>query len=170
MKTTFTKGFFLAFLTLVFYNCKIKYSFTGASISPDVKTISIGYFKNNASIVQPLLSQTFTEALKDKFLSQTNLTLVEKNGDLQFEGEITNYNISPTAIQGNETAALNRLTITVNVRFTNTKNETQNFEKNFSRYADYESTQNLSAIEEQLIKTINEMLVEDIFNQTVANW
>jgi hypothetical protein len=147
------------------------YSFTGASISPDVKTVSIQYFANNASLVVPTLSRLFTDALRDYFTSQTNLVLVDRNGDLNVEGSITGYTIQPIAIQGNETAAQNRLTITVTVKFTNKKNEKQNFEnKSFSRYQDYPSSQNLSAVQDQLIKQINDQLVDDIFKQAVVNW
>lgn len=147
------------------------YSFTGASISPETKTISIQYFPNNAQLVQPGLSQKFTDALKDKFQSQTSLTLVPKGGNLMIEGAITGYSIQPVAIQGNQTAALNRLTITVEVKFTNNLNEKQNFETTFSRFLDFPSTQNLNpAQEDQLITDINSALVEDIFNKAVVNW
>lgn len=162
--------FLLVSFYLLLYGCKINYSFTGASIAPEVKTVSIQYFPNYAPLVQPTLSQTFTESLKDKFLSETNLVLVDKFGDMNFEGAITGYSISPIAIQGNETAALNRLTITINVEFTNTKDEKQNFESAFTRYEDYESSLDLSSVEEDLIKQINDQLVEAIFNKAVVNW
>lgn len=161
--------FYIAFIIFFIQGCKF-YSFTGASIPPNVKTITIKYFTNNAPLIQPTLSQTFTDALKDRFTSQTNLALVNKNGDLILEGEITNYSTQPVAIQGNEQAALNRLTITVNARFTNTLDETQNFETTFSRYEDYESSKSLSEVESALIDQINQMLVEDIFNKAVVNW
>lgn len=151
-------------------SCKINYSFTGASIAPDVKTISIQYFPNYAPLSQPGLSQVFTEALKDIFTSQTSLKLVGKGGDLNLEGAITNYYTTPVAIQGNDQAAMNRLTITVNVKFTNQKDEKQNFETSFSRYTNYSSTANLASIEGQLIKEINDQLVQDIFNKSVTNW
>jgi hypothetical protein len=157
------------FLCVLTYGCGV-YSFTGASISPDVKTVSIQYFPNNAAVVQPILSQQFTEKLKEKFISQTSLALVDNSGDLQFEGAITAYDAAPTAIQGNETAALNRLTIRVNVKFTNTKDEKQNFETTFSRYADYDSKLTLSSVEQELISQINTQLVDDIFNKAVVNW
>ena len=150
--------------------CKTKYSFTGASISPDIKTVSIQYFPNYAPLVQPTLSQVLTEKLKDRFVSQTNLSLINKNGDLSFEGSITGYSTQPMAIQGNDQAALNRLTITISVKFTNMKNEKQNFETSFLRYADYSSSKNLSDVENDLIKQISEQLVDDIFNKSVSNW
>jgi hypothetical protein len=158
---------FLAIIALE--GCGV-YSFTGASISPEVKTISINYFPNHAPLVQPTLSQRFTEALKDKFTHETNLILVENNGDLYLDGEIIGYGTSPEAIQTNQQAALNRLTITVKVRFTNKFNESQNYESSFSRFQDYDSSRNLSDVENELIDQINQELVEDIFNKSVVNW
>lgn len=153
----------------MFSSCGV-YSFTGASIAPEIKTISIKYFPNNAPLVNSTLSQVFTEALRDKFTSQTSLQLVDKSGDLNLEGEIIGYSTQPIAIQGNETAALNRLSITVKVRFTNNFDESQSFESNFTQYQDYPSSASLSSVEEGLIQEINEDLVEDIFNKAVVNW
>jgi hypothetical protein len=161
----------LAFSLIIPYGCKMNYSFTGASISPEIKTVSVQYFPNYApGGGNPTLSQTFTEKLKDRFVSQTNLKLLERNGDLNFGGSITGYSIQPIAIQGNETAASNRLTISVNVKFTNVKNEKQDFETVFSRFVDFSSTKSLSTVEAELIKQINEQLVNDIFNKAVSNW
>ncbi len=143
---------------------------TGASISPEVKTISIRFFQKTAGLGPASLGQTFTEALKDKFISQTNLSLVERDGDLTFEGSIPGYTIMPLAIQANEIAAQNRLSITVNVKFTNLKDEKQNFETTFTRFADFESTLNIASVEDQLIKEINEQIIDDIFNKAVINW
>lgn len=159
------------FFLFAFAGCKVNYSFTGGNIDyTKIKTVSIAYFANNAPIIQPTLSQSFTEALKDKFNSQTKLQLVNKGGDLSLEGSIIGYSTQPVAIQGNETAALNRLTITVNVKFTNKLDDKQNFDQNFSRYEDYQSKLSLSSVEETLIKDINDALVEDIFNKAVVNW
>ena len=161
----------LSFIFISITGCKVNYSFTGASIPPEVKTISIQTFPNYAPLVQPLLSQAFTEALKDKFLAQTNLQLISRGGDLSFEGSITGYNVAPIAIQsGTDVAALTRLTITVNIKFTNAKNEKQNFESSFSRFLDFESSKSLATVEERLIREINEQLVQDIFNKAVVNW
>jgi len=146
------------------------YSFTGASIPPGATSVSVGFFANNADMVEPTLSQTFTEALRDIFVSQTTLELVNNNGDLQIEGEITGYKVTPVAITGNQTAALNRLTITVKVRFINLLDNSKNFDSPFSRFRDYPSDQDLATIQQQLIDEINEMLVEDIFNKAVVNW
>lgn len=162
---------YVILILVSFSSCRfVDYSFVGGTLDPKIETIAIKYFPNNADIVQPTLSQSFTEALRDKFTGQTRLNMVEKNGDLNIEGEIISYYTQPVAIQGNETAALNRLTITVNVRFINTINSEQDFESSFSRYEDYESSLNLSAVENTLIQQINETLVEDIFNRIVVNW
>ena len=157
-------------LFLFVISCKVNYSFTGASIDEDVKTVSVKTFQSYAPLANANLTQSFTEALKDIFISQTNLDLVARDGDLRFEGAITGYAISSVAIQGNETAALNRLTITVKVKFTNTKDNEQDFETSFSRFADYESSQNIASIEDELIKDINDQLTQDIFNKSVSNW
>ncbi len=154
---------------LFFVSCGY-YSFTGASIPPEVETISIQHFPNQASMVQPTLSQTLTDALKDRFMSQTNLNIINAHGDLQIEGAIVNYQTAPVAIQSDDRAALNRLTITIRVKFTNLYDEKQNFETTLSRYEDYDSSLSLSAVEDRLIKNITEALVEDIFNRTVVNW
>lgn len=160
----------VVFLVLI-SGCRfMNYSFSGGSLDPNIKTISIQYFPNNAPMVQPTLSQSFTEALRDKFSSQTKLTSVSRGGDINIEGSVTGYSVQPIAITGSETAAMNRLTITVEVKFTNKINDKQDFEQSFSRYADYLSTQTLSAVEESLIKEIDDQLVEDIFNKAVVNW
>ena len=151
-------------------SCKVGYSFSGASISPEVKTFTVKFFTKTAALGPASLSQNFTEKLKDKFISQTSLALADKNGDLTFEGSITNYTIAPIAIQANEVAAQNRLSITVNVKFTNLKDEKQNFETSFTRYVDYDATKNLSSLETGLIEEINTQLVDDIFNKAVINW
>lgn len=160
----------LSFLLLsLLAGCGI-YSFTGASIAPEIKTISIQYFSNQAALVQPTLSQTLTDALKDRFMQQTTLNVVNGRGDLNIEGAIVNYNTQPVAIQADDKAALNRLTITVRVTFTNELDEKQNFETNFSRYEDYDSKLSLASVEENLIKVITDALVDDIFNKAVVNW
>lgn len=155
---------------LILASCRVNYGFTGTSIDPEIKSVSIAYFDNFAPLAKPTLSQVFTEALKDRFLQQTNLSLVKEQGDIQFSGKITDYQTRPINIQSNETAALNRLTITVEVEFVNSKNDEKNFKQRFSRYEDYESSQNLSEVEDQLIELINEQLIQDIFNKAVSDW
>lgn len=153
--------------------CTVKYSATGASISSDMKTVSVAYFPNRAPIVNPILSQELTEKLKDKFISQTSLNMISSDGDLSFEGEITGYDTKPIAITGNnqtDQASLNRLTITVKVKFVNLKEPKNNFESQFMGYEDYSSEQGLDAVEGDLVPLILEKLIEDIFNRSVVNW
>lgn len=146
------------------------YSFTGASVPPEAKTVSVQYFPNNANLVYPMLSSMLTNTLRDYFMNQTTLSEIANNGDLAIEGEIVGYETAPTAITGDQTAALNRLTITVNVRFFNRFDETKNFEQKFSQYEDYPSSQDLNSVQETLSNTIVEKLCEDIFNKAVVNW
>jgi len=147
------------------------YSFTGASIPEELQTVTVDIFENNAPLVVPYLSQDFTEALKNRIRNQSRLSMVRTDGDATFEGRITGYSINPTAVQGNDRAGLNRLTITVTVKYTNKFNEKLNFEQPFSRFQDF-STANgpIQSQEQQLIKQINDMLTEDIFNRAFANW
>jgi hypothetical protein len=155
-------------LAFVCHGCGI-YSFSGASIPAEAKTVSVDYFPNHAQLVNPLLSNNLTNALRDAMTNQTTLDMVESGGDLSFEGEITDYKTSPVAITG-QTAAMNRLTITVKVRFSNRIDETKDFEQTFSRYEDYPSNQELFSVQESLTATIVEQLVEDIFNKALVNW
>ena len=156
-------------LSIIIPGCGL-YSFTGASIPPEAKTISVLYFPNKATMVQPMLSKNTTEALQDKFRSESSLSIIQRNGDLSVEGEITGYDTQPIAIQGNQIAALNRLTVTVNVRFRNRFEEKTNFETSFSRYRDYPSSKSLSSAEQELLPAIIEELVQDIYNKCVVNW
>ncbi len=146
------------------------YSMTGASIPPEAETISVSHFPNHAQTIQPTLSQRFTEELQDRFNTQTNLNLVESDGDLHFEGSITEYSTRPVAIEADDRAARNRLTITVRVYFENYYNPDSDFERTFSRYYEYPSDRSLSQVEDEAITNINEQLVEDIFNQSVVDW
>lgn len=173
MKLHFTyKYLFLpVIIVIAFTSCSIKYSFTGASIPPEVKTINIKYFPNNAPLVEPTLSQTITDGLRDKFSSETSLALVNNGGDLLMEGAITGYRTTPVAIQGDDQAALNRLTITIEVTYVNTFDENMSFENTrFERYADYSSSQNLAEVQEALVAEISQMLITDVFNKAVINW
>jgi len=146
------------------------YTLSGASISKEVKTAEVPYFQNRALVVQPMLSRELTEKLKDKIQSQTSLKLVNESGDVQFVGEISNYVVTPAAITGDNVAAKNRLTITVKVKFTNSKESQFDFESSFSRYADFNSNLSIDAVETDLIKEIGDLLVEDIFNKAFVNW
>ena len=169
VKTNIARWFFALLPVLFLAGCGV-YSFTGASIPPGAKTITVTYFVNNAQYVEPSLSQTLTDALRDRFLAQTDLDFVSEGGDLQIEGNIIEYSTRPVAIQGDETAALNRLTITVKVKYTNLLDPDKDYDIPFTRFEDYSSSQELSAVKDQLISTISEALVDDIFNKAVVNW
>ena len=152
-------------------SCTVKYSFSGASIPATAKTVSIAYFPNNAAMVAPILSSTLTEALKDRFSRQTRLQQVPDGGDLAFEGEIVNYTSTTASVSSQEYAVLNRLTITVRVRFTNVIEPQYNINnRTFSAFADYDSSKLLQEVEGALIPEIVEKLVDDIFNAAVSNW
>lgn len=147
------------------------YSFTGASIASDVKTFQVNYFQNNAILVEPGLDRDFTNALTDLLINQTNLDLVKSSGDLVYEGEIIEYRISPTTATANNTAAQNRLNVTVNVRFYNLKNEEDNLEQKFSFFYDYAGAALLTgAQKDTALAEIFERLTQDIFNATLAKW
>ena len=155
---------------LMVASCGI-YSFTGTSIQPDVKTITINYFEYKALKVNPSLSNTITEALKDKFTKMTKLEQVDLDGDLEIIGEVTGYDVKATAITANEQAAQNRLTVNVKITFIDRKYPENSFEnKSFSAYEDFEAEKQLDEVEATLCEDIVEKLCEDMFNATVANW
>jgi len=147
------------------------YSFTGGQFSGG-KTFSVQYFKPQTALATPIYAQRFTESLKDLLLAQSPLKLREEDGDLQFSGIITDYNTAPVAIQGGvaETASLNRLSITVKVKYTNTIEEDLSFEKTFTKFTDYPADQDLFSIEEELWGLINDQLTQEIYNASVGNW
>ncbi|MEG0806935.1 MAG: LptE family protein [Alistipes sp.] len=148
----------------------VKYSLSGASIPPDAKTFSVAYFPNNATMVSPILSSTLTEALTDMFMRRTRLTQVDEGGDFAFEGEIVNYTSVTASVSTEDYALLNRLTITVKVRFTNAIDEKASFSRTFSAYEDYDSTKLLTEVEGTLIPQIVDKIVLDIFQAAASNW
>jgi len=159
--------------SLIFTACKISYSFTGASIAPNVKTFSVYYFPNRARLVNPNLSQQLTQGpdgLENKLIKQTSLNQIKENGDLEFSGQITEYDVKPMNIVEGDLAAQNRLTISVKVKFTNNKDHEQDWEKTFTAYEDFESTNSLTDVEDRLTTEIIKKLADDIFNASVANW
>ena len=151
-------------------SCKISYTFSGTSIAPDVTTISIYTIENRAMRVNPSLSNSLTEALKDKYRKFTRLQQLVDGGDLMLEGEITSYETTAMAVTANEVASQNRFTVTVKIIFTDNKYPKNNFEKNFVAYEDFPSTTSFDTAESKFLPSIIEKLVEDIFNGTVANW
>lgn len=160
----------LAVTAFIVQSCGI-YSFTGTSIQPDVKTVTINYFEYKALKVNPSLSNMLTEAMQDKFLKLTKLEQVDIDGDLEIIGAVTGYDVKATAVTASETVAQNRLTVSVKVSFVNRKFPEDNFEdKSFSAYQDFDAMQSLESVEATLCEDIVEQLCEDIFNATVANW
>jgi hypothetical protein len=160
----------LAVAAFVVQSCGI-YSFTGTSIQPDVKTVTIPFFEYKALKVNPSLSNQLTEALQEKFRRLTRLELVDEEGDLEIVGAVVGYDVKATAITASEQAAQNRLTVSVKVSFTNRKYPEESFpDKSFSAYEDFSAEKTLDQVEAELCETIVEKLCEDIFNGTVANW
>ncbi len=163
-------GLLIISTLLVLGACRISYTFTGASIAADVKTFSVYFFPNRARLVNPTLSNDFTEKLKERLLRQTSLREQTENGHLIFEGQITEYEVRPMAIQKEDMAAQNRLSIGVRLKFTNNLDPTQNFERTFTSFEDFSSTLSLNDVESSIVPEILEKLMDDIFNATIANW
>ena len=159
--------------TLLCTSCgyKVTYNLSGGSIPPEAKTFSVAYFPNNAPMVAPTLSNVLTEGLRDKFSRQTRLQQVEEGGDFAFEGEISNYTSTTSSVSSGDYALQNRLTITVKVSFQNAVDQTLSFNnKTFSSYADYDASQLLIDVQDQLIEEIVEVLVNDIYMAAAGNW
>jgi hypothetical protein len=159
----------IIFCLTLLSSCGI-YSFSGTSIASDVSTITIYSFENRAMRVNPALSNTLTENLKEKFRRLTKLKLLNEDGDLIIDGQITGYETASIAVTAQEVAAQNRLTITIKITFTNVKYPKENFDRSFVAFEDYPSTSSLDAVEARLVESIVEKLTEEIFNATVANW
>lgn len=163
----------LAAISLLATSCgyKVTYNLSGGSIPPEAKTFSVAYFPNNAPMVAPTLSNVLTEGLRDKFSRQTRLEQVEEGGDFAFDGEITNYTSTTASVSSGDYALQNRLTITVRVNFQNAVDQTLSFNaKSFSAYADYDASQLLVDVQDQLIEEIVEDLVTDIYMAAAGNW
>lgn len=166
-------GFIYLFLVLsvIMAGCTISYKFNGASIDyTKVKTISIKDFPNQAPLVYPPLSQQFTEGVKDIYVRQTRLSLVRDNGDLELEGEITGYDLTPMAVKEDAYSSKTKLTITVKVRYTNRTNADEDFEQSFSAYREFDSNVMLQDVQDELCTEIIEEIADQIYNSTVANW
>ena len=159
----------IAGLTGYLSSCGI-YSFSGTSIQPDVKTITIPYVEYTALRVNPSLSNDLTEALKEKYRKLTRLEQVDVDGDLELLCTVTGYDVKATAVTANEQASQNRLTVSVKIEFSNRKYPEDDVNSSFSAYEDFDATLSLDAVEAGLCETIIEKLVEDIFNATVAQW
>lgn len=155
---------------LLLSGCKITYSFSGTSIQADVNSITINFIEYRAPRVNPALSNDLTEAIRNQFRRMTSLEQVDMDGDMELSGQITGYDVTAAAVTADEVAARNKLTVTVKIQFTDKKHPEENFDKSFSAYSEYDSTNTLDAVESSLCAEIIEKLVEDIFNASVAQW
>lgn len=161
----------LLFAGWIVSSCSISYSFSGSSIDyTKVSSISIKDFPNMAPLIYAPLSQKFTEALKDKYTRQTKLQVLRDGGDLDLEGEITSYTLTPQAVKEDAYASQTRLTITVRVRYTNRTNQEEDFEQTFSAYQEFSNDNTIDMVQDQLCELIISEIVDQIYNGTVANW
>jgi hypothetical protein len=156
-------------LLLVCAGCRVNYSFTGGDVGA-ARTVSVELFGTGSPLATPQSAQVFTETLRDLLLAQTPLKLAQTDGDVQYSGSIIGYEVQPVSIQANETAALNRLSLTVRVTYVNTLEPAKNSESTYTRFADYESGQDLVTVEERLVEQISDQLAQDIFDRTLGNW
>ena len=168
------KFIYLLLFVLIIKGCG-NYSFTGASIPEGTESFQVNFFENEAgnsmgSIFEPGLDRDFTIALQDILQNQTNLQLVSSDGDLIYEGEITEYRVSPMTATSNLQASQNRLTVGINVRFTNLKKEDDNFERRFTFYYDYPAEVQLLNVKSEAHDIIFERITQDIFNASLAKW
>lgn len=165
------KVLYIFLVSIVTFGCSsVSVSFTGADIDDNINTTTIEIFENQAPLTNPNFPRIITEELRNKFIQQTRLKVVNEGGDVNFKGAVTGYSTTPVAISGTETASLTRLTITVAVEYTNKMDEKKNFNQSFSRYADFNSTTNLNQVEDALMAEISPQLVQDIFNRAFLNW
>lgn len=155
---------------LLLAGCSVRVTFKGSSVPDNVRIASVQYFENRAPYINPALSQNFTEALKDRITSESRLIVRPGVGDVDFSGEIVGYDTRPMAIQANALSQETRLTVSIKVRYQNFKNPRQNWESTFSAYQDFPSEQNITAIEDELVKQIIDELTENIFNKAFADW
>jgi len=161
-----------AIVALVVFStaCSINMTMSGASIPENINDFSVQYFDNRAPLINPVLSQNLTEGLKDRITNESRLKLVNGTGDVDFSGEITGYSVRPMAIQADAISAETRLTMTVKVRYKNYKDPKKNWESSFSAFRDFESSQNINAIENDLTTEMIEEITENIFNKAFADW
>lgn len=157
-------------LLLVLSGCSIRMTMSGASIPDNLQKFSVQYIVNRAPLVNPTLSQNLTEALKDRILNESRLTLSRNLGDVDFSGEITGYDTRPMAIKADALSAETRLTVTVKVRYRNFKDPKKNWESSFSAYQDFPSEKNLTEVEDELTKIMIDQITENVFNKAFADW
>jgi hypothetical protein len=159
----------LLLIVAIMVGCRVNYSFTGGDVG-EARTVSVELIEARAPLATPLSAQVLTETLRDLLLAQTPLKLRAAEGDVQYSGVLVGYDVQPVSIQANETAALNRLTMTVSITYRNTLDPKKNAEFTVARFADYDSTQDLVTVEEQLARDIGKQLAQDIFDRTLGNW
>ncbi len=155
---------------LLLGSCTVNYSLSGGTVPASAKTLSVAALEARAPLCTPQSAQAVTEAVRNLMQAQTPLNLASSDGDIAYEGAITGYDVQPVAIQANETAALNRLTITVSIQYTNKADSKADSDFTVSRFADYPSNQDLSAVEGALVEEIGKQLAQDIFDRTLGNW
>lgn len=159
----------LVLLVITLGGCRIHYGLSGGDVG-DARTVSVELIEARAPMATPVSAQVLTETLRDLLLAQTPLKLRSEDGDVEYSGALIGYDVQPVNIQANETAALNRLTMTVNIVYRNTLDPKKNAEFTVSRFADYDSTKDLVTVEEQLAREIGKQLAQDIFDRTLGNW
>jgi hypothetical protein len=160
----------LLLIVLFFTGCKVKYSFSGADVNPNIKTVSIAFFDNASGNGIANMGNLFTDALREKILRETNLNLVPSNGDIVFSGKIVQYYYSVQAPTGNTSSSIRRITMQVNVDYKNNLDEKDTWNANFQNIAEHSVDIDLSTIEEESVRTINTLLVDDIFNKAFVKW
>jgi len=171
IKTKMVKWSVMMLFVTLFNSCLISYTFNGASIDyAKTKSISIVDFNNVAELVHPPLAQEFSEKLRDKYAKQTRLQLLKNNGDLHLEGEIVGYDLTPMAIGQDSYSAETKLTVTINVRFTNNVNSEDDFEKKYSAFQSFDSNKMLTDVQDELLAIMMEDIIDNIYNDTVAKW
>lgn len=169
LRMKYIKYILILILAFSVNSCSV-YNFTGTG-KIDAKTFQVNYFQNNAELIEPGIERTFTQKLQEIIQNQTNLNLTNTGGDLMYEGEIVEYRITPMTATADQKAAQNRLSISVNVRFTNKNKEADNFEKRFSFYFDYSGSDQLIGSKlTEAIDTIFERITQDVFNESLAKW
>lgn len=170
-KMKFATWLVVSVLSVIFVSCTISYKFNGSSIDyTKTRTISISDFPNTAELIYPPLAQALGETLRDAYTKQTRLQIIKKGGDMHLEGEIIGYQLTPMAISADTYSSETKLTMTVNVRFTNNKNPDDDFEKKYTAYQTFDSSRRLDDVQEELMKTMLADIVDNIYNDTVAKW
>lgn len=161
----------LLLIVVVSVSCRISYKFNGASIDYSLtKTLHIAEFRNQVASSYPTLSQYFSEGMKDHFIRNTKLKIVDVSPDLEIEGEIVRYDLSPLAVKEDSYASQTRLTMAVRMRYRNNKDPQQDKEETFSAYKDFDSSKMLTEVQDQLVEELTKELVDQIFNATMSNW